>query len=442
MKKIIGPCLIASLMSLTANATSSDKNNTASPLANNPFFQDAKLDISTRNYWKYLKEDESQPKEVHSAWGQNVILKFESGYFADFIGFDATYTGVIKLAASDYFSTRALLYNDGPGFDKSNAAGFNKMGERYVKIKYALDDLKFNARGGWQIIKNTGILTASNRLSQNSYLGYSGQVSYENLSLDAVYVTSSINRDAPDKVHFLTKDNRVIDNIISTGLNYKDKELSAAYFYGEADNYLRRHGMELSYRANQHLTLGSQIYGTYALDDYKSMSASRKEFDNHAWHYAFDAKWQQQKWGNKLGIAYTRAEKNNAIGYYARHVSKNMRGRFNAMTSAGSDYMRDGELALSTATDYLVTPDLKMGLLMNYGQFDYKSNTVRTGEVNVFGHWIPKDNTFKNLSIFAMFGPGWSYKHKNRTPTLYNGDVGRAHNLAGEIIIDYKFNLF
>lgn len=441
MKNIVRLCVIAGLASWAASASANEQNSLVETIAENAFFQDAKVDMSTRNYWKYLKEDESQPKEVHSAWGQNIILDFKSGYLADFIGFDATYTGVIKLGASDYFSTRALLYNDGPGADKNNASGFNKIGQRYVKIKFDLGDVKFNAKGGWQILKNVGTLAASTRLSQNSYLGYSAHVAYDNFSLDAAYVTSSINRDAPDKVHFLTKNNRVIDNIITGGLNYKDKDLSLAYFYGEAEDYVRRHGLEVSYKATDNLILGSQIYGTYALDDYKSMAAGRREFDNHAWHYAFDAKWKEQDWSTKFGIAYTRAEKTDGLGYYYRHLAKNTRGRFNAMTLAGSDYMRDGELALALATDYKLTPDLTAGLLMNYGQFDYKDNTVRTGEVNIFTRWTPSDQRLKNLSVFAMFGPGWSYKNHQKTPTLFNGETASSHSLAGEIIIEYKFNL-
>src|SRR5699024_3352466 len=86
-----------------------------------PFIKDTSLDLTFRNYWKYLKENEAQPKEVHQAWGQAFTLDYQSGYLFDLIGVDATFTGVVKLAASDFFSTRALLYNDGSGFDKSNA---------------------------------------------------------------------------------------------------------------------------------------------------------------------------------------------------------------------------------------------------------------------------------------------------------------------------------
>lgn len=440
MKKLMLFGLISA--ALTAQAAENNHYEILDILADEPFVKDTKIDLTLRNYWKYLKENEGQPKEVHSAWGQAFTFDYKSGYFLDFIGFDATFTGVAKLAASDYFATRALLYNDGPGNDKNNAKGFSKFAQRYAKVKLGNDTVRFNGKAGWQVLKNYGVLTASNRLSQNSYLGYSGTLAYDNLSLDTAYVTSSINRDAPDKVKFQTKDKKNIDHIITSGLTYKDKDLYLSYAYGEAQDYQRRHVIEGSYKPVQKLTLGTQIYGSYALDDYKSMAASRKEFDDHAWHYAGDAKWQEKDWSFKFGVAYTKAEKENAIGYYGRHIAQNTRGRFNALTSAGVDYMRDGELALTTLGTYNFIEELTTGVQLNYGQFNYKGNTVRTGEVNLINQWAPKDPRLKNLSVFTMFGYGWSYKNSNKTPTLdHNGKYQRSPSLSGEVIVEYRFNL-
>lgn len=441
MKKIILLGIISTIPTLTAHATENQHYALLDTLAQESFFKDSKIDLTLKNYWKYLKENESQPKEVHNAWGQAFGIDYKSGYFADFIGIDATFTGAIKLGASDYFATRAILYNNGSGFDKNNAEGFSKIGQRYVKIKLGNEQLKFNGKAGWQILRNYGTLTASNRLSQNSYLGYSGTLAYENMSLDMAYVTSSINRDSPNKVKFATNDKKEIDHIITGGLNYKDKSTYLSYGYGESEDYLRFHVIEMSYKPIQNLTLGSQIYGSYALDNYKSMTANRKEFDEHAWHYAADAKWQEKDWSVKLGLAYTQAEKENAIGIYGRHLAKNTRGRFNAMTSAGVDYMRDGELALTALGTYKFIKELTTGIQVNYGQFNFRDNTVRTGEINLINHWVPSDPRLKNLSIFTMFGYGWSYKHQNNTPVLVNNSYQRSPSLSGEVIIDYRFNI-
>lgn len=410
--------------------------------ADAPLFSQSHLTLNARNYWKYLKEDESQPKEVHNAWGQAITLDYRSGYLFDTIGFDASYTGVIKLAASDYFSTRALLYNDGTGFEKGNAKGYNKMGQRYLKLKLGDESLGLNAKAGWQVLKNYGVLTASHRLTQNSYAGYSARLHADNLFVDAAWVTSGINRDSPNKTAFLTADKQRISSISTLGATWKDPTLLLSLNYGEAENYLARQVIEMAWRPEKKLTLGSQIYGTQALGKYDSMSASRKAFDDSAWHYAADVKWQEPDWSIKFGLGWTDAQKNSGLGYYDRHIAKNMRGRFNAMTSAGVDYMRDGELALTTLGEYQFVKGITTGLQLNYGQFNFSNNTIRTGEVSLINHWAPAEGKFKNLSVFSMFGYGWSYKQDNKTPRLNSeGHYQRSPNLSGEIIIDYKFNL-
>lgn len=65
-----------------------------------PFFTDSQLTISAKNYWKYLKEENANPKHVHNAWGQGFSAEYQSGYFADIIGFDASYYSAIKLSAA------------------------------------------------------------------------------------------------------------------------------------------------------------------------------------------------------------------------------------------------------------------------------------------------------------------------------------------------------
>lgn len=411
-------------------------------LAETPFISHSRLSLNARNYWKYLKENESQPKEVHNAWGQAFTLDYRSGYLFDVIGFDASYTGVVKLGASDYFSTRALLYNDGAGLDKSNARGYNKFGQRYVKLKLGDDGLGLNAKAGWQVLKNYGVLTASHRLSQNSYAGYSATLHAGSWSVDGAWVTSGINRDSPNKTDFLTADKQPIESIYTVGTNWKTRDLSFSLNAGEAEDYLARQVLEMSWRPAQQLTLGSQIYATRALGKYDEMSDSRKAFDDNAWHYAADIKWQESDWSLKFGLAWTDAHKKSGLGYYDRQMAKNMRGRFNAMTSSGADYMRDGEVALTTLGEYQFIKGVTTGLQVNYGQFHFSNNTVRTGEVNLINRWIPVDGRFKNLSVFSMFGYGWSYKQDNKTPRLNDdGHYQRSPNLSAEIVIDYKFNL-
>ncbi|OCG58548.1 hypothetical protein [Gilliamella sp. Fer4-1] len=414
-------------------------------ILDNAFFKDSKFGFSTRNHWKYLKENAAQPKEVHSAWGQAFTFDYKSGYLLDIIGFDITYSNIIKLGASDYFATRNLLYNDGKSYNKHHAHGFNKFTQRYAKVKLGNDAVNFNGKAGWHSLKDLGVISSTQHLTRNSYLGYSGIFKYDNIYFSLAYINSTLPRESSKKLHFLTNDRKkVINNISTAEIAYKDKNITLDYSYGVAKNYLRRHAIELSYKPIQKLILGGQFYGSYALDNYNAMKQNKKEFEDHAWHYATDVEWKEQDWSVKVGLAYTDANKHNALGHYNRHLGKNTRARFNGLAAAGADYMRDGELVLTTVMSYDFVKDNSTGLYMNYGQFNYKHNTLKNGEINIFDIWKPTSGMFKNLSILSKVGYGWSYKTVSAsdiTPKLRHGKYQRSPTLSAETVIDYRFNL-
>jgi hypothetical protein len=130
------------------------------------------------------------------------------------------------------------------------------------------------------------------------------------------------------------------------------------------------------------------------------------------------------------------------VGYYTRPLTKITRGRFNALTSAEKDYLRDKELALVSLTEYQFIRDLVSGVQFNYGQFSYKNQTVCSGEVALVNSWNPSPRVFKNLSVFTLFSYGFSYKNNRETPLLNEqGKPARSPNLAAEIAINYKFGL-
>ncbi|WP_392561635.1 hypothetical protein RHO12_10965 [Orbus sturtevantii] len=445
MKKLALVNLFFALSIINTQAMASQHNTPLDKLTEQSFFNDTKIGVTLRNYGKYLNEDGTGDTLIHSAWGQAFGLAYQSGYFADFIGFDASYVNVVKLAASNYFATRNLLWNDGTGYDKKNAHGFDKVSQRYIKIKFGEQaSLNFKAKWGWQVLRNYAVLTTSYQLTKNSYLGYSGTLAYDNYSLDTLYVTSSMNRDSPEKEQIQTANKKKIDYIIGTGLNYKDKKLSVTYAYGEADDYIRRQLLELNYNPHPQLTLGSQIYFNNPLTNYKQLSPDKRAADGNSWYYAADIKWQQDLVGLKLGIAHTKADKDNgSLGYFERHVTKNARWRFNSLTEAAYHYQRNGELAITFLGDYQASPNFTTAMQINYGQFNYKDNKFKTGEINVWGQWTPSDSRLKNLSIFAKIGKSWTYKANKAQPIFDNqGHYQRGTGISGEFIIDYRFNLF
>ncbi|MGR7054373.1 OprD family outer membrane porin, partial [Klebsiella aerogenes] len=149
-----------------------------------------------------------------------------------------------------------------------------------------------------------------------------------------------------------------ISHLASGEILWRGKNFDAQYAYGESKNYLQRHLLFTQFRADSQLTIGTQVYGTHAMESYRAMPASKRDFDNNAWHFALDATWKGERWNSKMGIGYTNAKKAGEVGFYPRHMSKNSRGTFISMAYAGDDYMRDGELMLANITEYRLTPEL------------------------------------------------------------------------------------
>lgn len=407
-----------------------------------PLFSQSHLNLSIKNYLKTLKEEDSGVKRTHNAWGQGFGLDFKSGYYSDVIGFDATFNSAVKLGASDWFNSRGVLYNKGSGNKKSNASGYTKFSERNIKLKYDVNNVNLNARWGWQTVKNLGVLNNSTRLSATTYQGVTGAASYDDFTLRGAYVNRSMDRNSADKKRFQTNAGKYIDHLTSGELAWKSDALDVQYSYGESKNYLRRNILQANVKPLASLNVGAQVYGTHALEDYKSMPAGRRDFDNDAWHFTVDAKWRAEKWSSRWGLGYTQAKKAHAVGFFPRHMSRHSRGTFTSMAFAGSDYMRDGELMLSTISDYNLTPELALGVTASIAQFNYRGNHVRTGEINAFSRWVPTDPALKNLTLWVMFGPGWSYNMQMKTPVLTDGYYSQTTSFSTEMIIEYKFNLF
>lgn len=415
-------------------------------ISTNPLFADGKVNVTLRNMWKYLKTadlyntktHQDQAKEVAQAWGQGIEVAYNSGYFADFIGFDVTYYGAIKLAASDKFSSRAILYKD----ENGDAKGYNKIGQRYVKIKLGKDGNRFDGKAGWIVMRNVGILTTSTRLSNNSYNGYYGKYTFQNYYAELAYVTSTSRRDSPHKVQFKTFNKQVINHITMGDLGYKDKTTNVLGFYGEAESYIRQFGIEASQRVFQHLTLGTQIYAQYAVDKNDKMwQKSSRPFDSKAWHYALVGSWWQPKWEFKLGVGYTHAPKTGAMGVYQRNIVSNTRGRFNSMAYADIDYMRDSERYIGMNFEYKLVPGYSVGIRNMNSHNKYHGNKMHEHNLTLFNYWNP--TWMKNFSVYADVGYGWHYKNASsdwNTPvTDRHGNLMRSQSLAGSMTATYRF---
>ncbi|ARU92467.1 OprD family outer membrane porin [Tatumella citrea] len=407
------------------------------------FLDQSEMTLSLKNYWARLSEDETESRKVHNAWGQGAEVSFHSGDIAGILGADVTWTKAVKLAASDYFDTRGVLYDSRHQSNKRSAAGYQKFTQRNLRLQYKFADTDLKARVGWMPLKNFGVITASRRLSLTSYSGWYGDISYNNYWLQGGIMKKSMSRSSPENVQFMGNDRQTIRSLSTIDLRRFDKQLELSYAWGESRNYLSRHILQGTLKPTDSLALNAQVYLTRALAQYRAMPAVYRDFDGQAQHYTLEALTNSNDWQTRWSVSYTSAPKRDKVGTYPYHMSKNSRGTFNGMSKAGNDYNRDRETVLSGMVGYQLTPEINSGFIGTVARFSYQSVPVTTGELNFFTRWNPARKLLSNLSVSTMFGPGWSYKTgSGKTPVLKEGRFQRANSFAGELVAEYKFGLY
>ncbi|WP_294911891.1 hypothetical protein [Tatumella sp. UBA2305] len=145
------------------------------------------------------------------------------GDLAGILGVDVTWTRVFKLAASDYFQSRGVLYDSAHQNEKSSAAGFQKFGQRNIRLQYRLADNDLKGRIGWTPLKNLGVITSSNRLSMTTYSGCYAGITHNSLSLQGGIVRKSMSRSSPENTRFMTNDRQIIRSLSTLDLRWNDK---------------------------------------------------------------------------------------------------------------------------------------------------------------------------------------------------------------------------
>lgn len=407
------------------------------------FIYDSHMDFSLRNVFKHLSTEDYAHRSIQNAWGQGFTFDFRSGYLADMLGVDASYYNVVKLAASDEFYGRSVLYNN-----HGKARGFNKFGQIYGKFRLGDDDTYFRVYSGWKEMRKWGALNISNRAIPSTYLGWSAEAGTGPLRVRGAYVTRYSDRDSPKKIHFLSADKkREISSISTAEVSYQNQDYSALYFFGESHNYLQRHGVELGWQpmtlSNHRFKVSTQFYMNHALEDWTSMAASAKTFDENAYHYAINTEWREGGWKHKVGASYTQASLASGLGRFEWHHAKHSRGTFNSMADSwGNDYVGNKEKMLAWTFGYAITPEFELGAVTNYGWgMKYKGNKITRGETIAYSRWTP--SAIKNLSIQLSGGPSWNFQSQGNRPKLSDdGKTLRAQNNSIELQVDYKTNLF
>lgn len=148
-------------------------------------------------------------------------------------------------------------------------------------------------------------------------------------------------------------------------------------------------------------------------------------------HYWCPVRCQHTGWRCQLGAVFIRCRRNTA-DFSCRSGARP--GRLQKTMETGADYRSD---KLFPA----VFPLCGAGQMVS--GLDARSELAcRDRHVYDISRRVPSDPRFKNLTVWPMFGPGWSYKSHGKTPMLTDGCYTRTHTVASEAIVEYRFRLF
>jgi hypothetical protein len=441
-------CLTLSCINFGATATEATSLLDGSALTSSNFFKDSKIDFSTVNKFQYLNSNDypSFTSTVQTAWAQGVKGDYTSGYIADMFGLDASYTGVAKLAASDYFFTREYLQatSDTNGDHLSEPSGFSKFNQIYAKQKFGDETHYFRLYEGQRQLPHFGSISMQEKVANSSWYGVSTEAGYDELAMRLAYVTKYSDSDEPNQEDLLTSDGNVIDNIITGDVAWKNQDKNILFLMGESKNYLRRYGLEMSMNMpNQSglWILGSQIYMNQGLTMWKDMSSSNKFYDDNAYHFAIDATHIAGPWFTKMGYGYSVAKRAGNVGKFGWDMSANTKGNFNALAAGlSSDFTNDQEHFLGLINMYQFNPDYAAGLVGRFGYgHKYQGNHFQDIEIGLLNKWTPTQ--VKGLTAFFGFGPNWTFKRQfDNTPQLDdNGNWERGRGFCITSSLEYKF---
>lgn len=410
-------------------------------LKNSNLFKDSSLDLEAINKFQYLNSNDYPypTTAIQTAWAQGLRADFKSGYINDSFGFDASYVGVVKLAASDYFFTRQYLYAapDNDGDYLSEPESFNKFENLYLKQKFGDDSAGLKFKEGQMTLHQFGALDSLNKMTNTSFYGLTNEINYQSFMLRTGYFTKYSNADTPYESDLKTYSGKSIDYMLTGDVSYKNKDFSLLYFYGYSDNYLLQHG--LSYETSgfpyQYKT---HFFINQGLSEWKDMASTYQYFDTNAYHLSTEMNYLGPKWFVKLGYGYTRAERSTGLGRFF-DTADNM--NFDSIAYGISEqFINNNESVVGLMAMYQVSNSFSSGpfLRVGYGH-QYAGNHLQDYEMGIMNKWNPEH--LKNLTIFFGAGPNWTFKRSSdNTPLLdNNGDWIRGRGFCVASSINYKF---
>ena len=290
-----------------------------------------------------------------------LVADYNSGYWRDSIGFDASFYGVAKLDARP---ENRDLFDDTSG----ESEGFAKLGQANIKLRHAGEN--------WSALLQTGrgrfdagtVVTLDTRAVPGSLQGTRGQLQIEGLdigplpgvlSVDGAYFNRVSPRDREDFEPIRSNGGFEIDDIQTFSIGYDAKLFALKFAQGVARDFNRNTSYTLTLRAPLG-ERGGAIFETQYYDFRRDGDIWERDWLSGNAGYDDKANWlnlnlglQIDHWSLGLSYSKTRAELSNGmLGYAFFDHGENVDGLMDAWTRSGNDFNNDGETTWQLAGKY------------------------------------------------------------------------------------------
>ncbi|MCX4025670.1 outer membrane porin, OprD family [Endozoicomonas sp. SM1973] len=415
--------------------------------ADEGFIEGSSLDAVLRNV--YFNRDGRHGSDYDNReWIQGLQLNYTSGYFADIIGFDASYYGAWDLDSPGNNFTH--LPADGRNPKETN--DISLLGQAYVKVKLGDDDLNFNFKHG-RMRRDTNLIQGSgSRAVPSSVYGTAADINVHGLKLHGTYLTEGSWRNMGHFEHF-GDGTEEVNYIQSYGLAYEfDNGLGFEYDWGESNSFLE--GQQFKVYHTFSLADNTQLYleGIHhrVKENGDAFIRSKINKDRTAAQAASFDGYDSQNTQllakltvDELTLKTAYHQTKGADFEYDWAASPSGFGGFNSMVPYWSDFICKDQKAIMVGFEYDFAGVGVPGLTLEAGYrkgFDGDKNNTGIETTSRGNKEWGRDTTiayeFQTAALKGLKLKWTNYTHREASG-LKNEDIDN-----NQIYIDYTFNIF
>lgn len=401
---------------------------------------DSHFDFSVRNDYIYLVSNEYPDYTNYDmgTWAQSAQMDYHSGYFYHF-GVDVSLYGVTPLWYGSGFYTRHLLKSKTDNQGNIQAVGFVKFPQYVLKQRFNWDDATLDFFEGRRVLYDFGVIDTKEVATTSAWTGVTAELTIKDWNFRAGYLGKYSDADESDDEKLLTKDSKEIGYVVTSDIKYRRNGNVFRAYAGESENYLRRYYLEYT-RDFPRQQLTFKFMGEDGLSKWKTMSASNRFFDNHAWMAGIEYQAFFPK--NFLTVAwdYTSAPRSTRLGKFEWGMVENGQGNDKFFSAGGArDYTNDGEHLIGALWIHDLTPEFQLGSFFRHGfGMRFQGNDLHEQEIGLIALWSPEWQKSLSMNLVVARDRGFKRAYDN-TPYLVDGRAQTSHGKAITTVVKYTF---